>query len=121
MAAESISSETGPPQERQVLTRREKLFAGSLLLLVLIMGAGALLSGYMQNSSWQRQFTQSQEQQQEARQKQNEQFGKQLCAIFLPIAALKAPTGDASNPSRLFEQQLEAKLALIAPLLRCEK
>lgn len=103
------------------ITRREKLFAVTLLLLVLVMGAGSLLSGYVQNNRWQQKFTQSQQQQAVAQQKAGAAITAQLCAIFEPIATLKAPAGDASNPSRIFEQKLEANLARVAPVLKCKK
>lgn len=114
----------GPPGPRGLagkgVSRREKAFAGTMLLLVLVMGAGALLSGYMQNSSWQQQYARGQQQAAATQRAQSALFVAKLCAIFEPIATLKAPSGDASNPSRLFDQHLEAKLALVAPLLGCK-
>lgn len=117
---------TGPPEEasKVMLTRREKVFAVSLLVLVLVMGAGALLSGYMQNSAWQRQYGQGQQQAaaqaRAAQQKQSALVQAQLCSIFVPIAQLKAPAGNAADPSRMWEQKVEAKLALVALVLKCK-
>jgi hypothetical protein len=102
-----------------------------MLFLLIVIGTGNLLSGYLQNKhtqqqlsqqnqTFQQKFTEQQAQQKAAQQKASAAFDAQLCAIFLPIARLKAPPGTAADPSRLFEQQLEAKLALIAPVLRCK-
>lgn len=121
-----------PPEKKPaMLSRREKWFAAGLLVLVIITGAGNLVSSYMQNRHFQQQFVMGQQQQDAARAKAqkaaavaqakaNAAFQAQLCSIFLPIAALKAPAGDpATQPGRIYEQQLEAKLAQIAPALKC--
>jgi uncharacterized protein HemX len=109
-----------PPRRRATLSPREKWFAAALLVLVVITGAGNLWSSYLQNRHFQQQFVQAQQQAAAAQRAQGAIVEAKLCSIFLPIADLKAPAGDgSSNPSRLFEQQLEAKLAQIAPALGC--
>jgi hypothetical protein len=116
------TGQTGPTGRTAVtgISWRTRLLGAGLLFLLIVIGAGNLLSGYIQNRSFQEKFNQQQEQQRAAQEKASAAFDAQLCAIFLPIAHLKAPPGTAVDPSRLFEQQLEAKLALIAPVLRCK-
>lgn len=107
------------PPKRATLSRREKWFATVLLILVIITGAGNLISSYMQNRHFQDQFTQGQAQQDAQQARDNAAFQQQLCSIFVPIAELKAPAGDPAQPGWLYDHQLEAKLAQIAPALKC--
>jgi hypothetical protein len=93
-----------------VLTRAQKWIGGLALLLCVGMSGGALASQQVQQGSFESTTAAG-----------HAAVQKQLCAIFEPIASLKAPAGDASNPSRLFDQQLEAKLAEVAPVLKCKK
>jgi hypothetical protein len=94
-------------------------FAVTLLLLIVI-GAGNLLSGYMQYRSFERQFNQSQVQQRAQQAAAGRVVEAKLCATFSSLGAIKPPGGSpAGNPSRAYEQQLSAKLVELGTDIGC--
>lgn len=104
------------------LSRGAKLFAGVMLFLTVVMSGGTLLSQQLQQNSFEATIARNHQKNLQAQAAQAQAVEAKLCAIFLPIVSLKAPPGSpADNPSRLFEQQLEAKLAQVAPALSCKK
>lgn len=111
------------------LPRSTKVAASLVLALCLIMSGGALISQQLQQNSFQNTINTGHAQrlaaeaaQAKAQAAQGAAIEAKLCSIFMPISTLKAPAGNAAdNPSRLFEQNLEARLALVAPALDCKK
>jgi hypothetical protein len=80
-----------------------------ILILVLIMGTGALVSSYLE---WHH-YIASQHQ-------QGEQTQRNLCTTLNQLSALKPPSGSAgSNPSRSYEQQLQKILLQLRPDIGC--
>lgn len=101
---------TGGPGQKRGFTRRERWFAAVMMILAVVLGGGALLSQQLQQNS----FVDSQRQQATAEE-------RKLCSVLLPLAALRAPAGDPTgNPSRAYEQNLEAKLSELAPAVGCK-
>ena len=84
-------------------------FIIGLVILVLIMGGGALASSYLE---WH---------QYEATQKQQGQvFAHRLCVTLDQLAALRPPSGaPGKNPSRDYEQKLQHVLAQLKPDVSC--
>jgi hypothetical protein len=101
-------------------TRRERWLAGLTLLLSLIMSGGALLSGQLQQNSFEHTISVNHAHNLSVQAAQARAEQARLCAALLPLAALKAPAGSsASNPSRAFEQKQQAILAKVAPAAGC--
>jgi hypothetical protein len=95
---------------RRGFTRRERWFLGLMLVFTVILSAGALISQQIQQNSFQ-----------DSQRAQGAAEQAKLCSVLLPLAALKAPSGTAAdNPSRLYEQQQEAKLSELAPAVGCK-
>lgn len=119
----------GGPGQKRGFTRRERWFAGLVLILCLVMSGGTLISQQLQQNSFQNTISTghasrlaAEAAQAKAQAAQGAAIEAKLCSIFMPIASLKAPSGaGSSNPSRLFDQQLEARLAQVAPALNCKK
>jgi hypothetical protein len=112
----------GGPGQKRGFTRRERWLAFIVLGLCLVMSGGALLSQQLQQNNFQNTIARNHARNLQVQAAQAAAVDTKLCAIFLPIAALKAPPGDGgSNPSRLFEQQLEAKLSRVASALDCKQ
>jgi hypothetical protein len=97
-------------QPRVPMSRSTRLVLIGFLVLLVVLGAGNLLSGYLQFRS----FT--------ASQRQASQVTEQkLCATLVSLATLKPPTGSGvDNPSRLYEQKLAAKLAELSTDIECQ-
>ncbi|HEY1700847.1 MAG TPA: hypothetical protein VGG75_14140 [Trebonia sp.] len=111
----------GPvPQQKRGLTRREKLFAGAMILLFVVLSAGTLISQQLQQSSFETTITTNHNANLQRQAAQSAAIEAKLCKTLkplVPLAKLRAPAGDpASNPSRAFEQQLVIRLAPLAQL-----
>jgi hypothetical protein len=86
------------------------------------MSGGALISQQVQQNDFQNTIARNHAKNEAVQAAEGAAVEVKLCAIFLPITSLKAPPGNpVDNPSRLFEQQLEARLAQVAPALDCKK
>jgi hypothetical protein len=97
-------------QPRVPMSRSTRLVLIGFLILLVVLGAGNLLSGYLQY----RHFTQVQKQ-------AGEIVEQRLCATLVSLAALKPPAGNGTdNPSRLYEQKLQAKLAELSTDIECQ-
>jgi hypothetical protein len=104
------------------LTRRWRWVAMIALTLVVIMSGGTLISQQIQQNSFQATIARNHAKNVQQQEAQAAAIEAKLCAIFEPIASLKAPPGSAAdNPSRAFEQMLEVRLAQVAPALECKK
>jgi hypothetical protein len=98
-------------------TRR---FAVLLLFLVLVMGAGAIVSSYLEYHHFE--DTQTQQYQSFAASQKAQRLAAEakLCTTLDHLAALKAPAGNvAGNPSRAYEQELASTLAQLKPDVGC--
>jgi hypothetical protein len=92
------------------VTKTARRFSMFLLFLVLVMGGAALVSSWLEY----RHFETTQEQ-------QARQVDQKLCATLDKLAALKAPSGSATdNPSRAYEQELAMTLAQLRPDIGCD-
>jgi hypothetical protein len=86
------------------------------------MSGGALISQQVQQNDFENTLNRNHAKTLQVQAAASAAVEAKLCAIFLPITSLKAPPGNpVDNPSRLFEQQLEARLAQVAPALDCKK
>jgi hypothetical protein len=91
------------------ITRGARRAVIGLLILVLVMGAAALLSSYYEWHDYEA-----------AQQRQGLLLEEKLCTTLDQLAALKPPAGNASsNPSRAYEQRLGEVLAQLRPDLGC--
>ena len=105
--AESGSS---PRQGVKPVSRGARVAAFAILILVLIMGAAAVVSSYLESRHYQ-----------ETQQAQGALVELRLCTTLDKLAALKPPAGSpAGNPSRLYEQNLSKVLAQLKPDLGCK-
>jgi hypothetical protein len=82
-----------------------------LLILVLVMGAAAVLSSYIE---WNHYIS--------TQRAQGAAIDARLCATLDKLASLKPPSGSAAdNPSRAYEQKLSETLAQLRPDIGCGK
>ena len=92
-----------------IITRGERRVVIGLLILVLIMGAAALLSSYFEWHDYEA-----------AQRQQSMELELKLCTTLDQLANLKAPTGSATaNPSRGYEQRQQEILAQLKTDLGC--
>lgn len=108
---------------RRGLTKWERRGIAVMLGLAVLMSGGSLLSQHVQQGSFEHTIAVRHQANVAAQASAAALEQKRLCEIFLPISSLKAPanTPGAVNPSRVFEQNLEAKLSEVAPALACKK
>ena len=89
-----------------------------LLVLVLIMGAGALLASYLQNQSFQA----GQRADQARSKRQGEVIERKLCSDFSTMARIPPPAGPpATNPSRAFDQAEHRAWSGLVVIAGCPK
>ena len=109
------------------VTRKRYLFVSLFLLALLVMTIAGLVSSYLeykhfsQSQSQQDASNQSvQRRQQTTQDKQNASEQAKLCSTLTGLAALKAPAGNSiDNPSRAYEQSLQAKLSELSTDIGC--
>lgn len=96
-------------REAVLISRTTVRFSIALLILVLIMGAGAVVSSYLE---WNHYIN--------SQRAQGQQTDSRLCATLDKLAALKPPSGSAgANPSRAYEQELATTLSQLKPDIGC--
>jgi hypothetical protein len=125
----TVAGKTEAKPPRVPVSRSLRWTLIGFLVLLVVVGAGNLLSGYMQNRHYEQQFTQQQDRfeqqfsQQQAQQKaQGKLVEQRLCATFTSLGAIKPPGGStAGNPSRAYEQALSAKLTELGSDIGCGK
>jgi flagellar basal body-associated protein FliL len=117
------------------VTRRMIVASVVLLTLVLVMGAAALISSYLENKHYETQLSNQNKHfefqlsaqirsQQESQERQSKSEQARLCSSLTGLSQLKAPNGSAAGSSLLmlsiaFEQNQQKKLSELSSDIGC--